>query len=85
MYSLPVKAFISPPTASILDEISIAVRVFVPLNSKCSRKCEAPATGDVSSREPTFTHTPNVAERTVETSSVTIRRPLGKMVRGINY
>ena len=83
MYSLLVKAFISPPTASIADEISKAVRLVVPLKSKCSRKCEAPATDGDSSREPTLAQIPNDALRTVVTSSVTIRRPLGRTVRRV--
>ncbi len=52
----------------------------VPLNSKCSRKCEAPAVELDSSREPTLTQIPKAAERTDFSSSVTIRRPLGKTV-----
>src|ERR1019366_7624805 len=65
VYSCPVKAFISPPTASMDDEIAIALRREVPLKSRCSRKCEAPATDGVSSREPTLTQIPNAAERTL--------------------
>ena len=80
MYSLEVKAFVSPPTASIAEEISRDDLRFVPLNNKCSRKCEAPAVETVSSREPTFTQIPKAAERTDLSSSVTIRKPLGKTV-----
>ena len=81
MYSLPVKAFISPPTASTAAEISRAERVVVPLKSKCSRKWDAPATEGLSSREPTFAQMPKATLRTVGTSSVTIRRPDGRVVR----
>ena len=57
-----MKAFSSPPTASIDWAISTAERVGVDLNSRCSRKCAAPATLGPSSREPTLTHTPTDAE-----------------------
>ena len=80
MYSFEVKAFISPPTASIEDEISSALRRFVPLNRRCSRKCEAPATFKLSSRDPTLTQMPKAAERTAGISSVTMRRPLARTV-----
>ena len=67
--------------ASIWLEISSAVRRRVPLNSRCSRKCEAPArTGD-SSREPTATHTPNDTLRMAGIASVMMRNPLGSTVR----
>src|ERR1700754_3631672 len=61
--------------------MSTAVRVGVDLNSRCSRKCAAPATLDPSSRDPTPTHTPTEAECTDGMYSVTTRRPPGKMVR----
>ena len=38
-----VNALVSPPTASMAAEMSSAVRRWVPLNSRCSRKCETPA------------------------------------------
>ena len=44
--------------------MSIAERSRVPLNSRCSRKCEQPCRVGVSSREPTPTQTPTLAERT---------------------
>jgi hypothetical protein len=37
VYSLAVNAFISPPTASIAEEMSRADLRFVPLKSRCSR------------------------------------------------
>lgn len=80
MYSLEVKALVSPPTASIAEEISSADLRFVPLNRRCSKKCEAPAVESDSSREPTLTQIPKAAERTDLSSSVTIRKPLGKSV-----
>ena len=76
-----VKAFVSPPTASISAEISSAPRLFVPLKSRCSRKCETPAEGPVSSREPTDTQMPNETLRTVGIASVRMRSPLGSTVR----
>ena len=42
VYSLAVKALNSPPTASSATEMSSAERSGVPLNSRCSRKCEQP-------------------------------------------
>src|SRR6185436_13604531 len=69
------------PTASTACAISTAVRVGVDLNSRCSRKCAAPATLGPSSRDPTPTHTPTDAERTDGTYSVTTRSPPGKVVR----
>ena len=80
MYSFEVNAFVSPPTASMADEISKEDLFFVPLNNRCSKKCEAPAVETVSSREPTLTQIPKAAERTDLSSSVTIRRPLDKTV-----
>ena len=54
-----VKAFISPPTASTASAISLrGARRSVPLNSRCSRKCEAPASSGGSSRPPTPTQQP---------------------------
>ena len=55
----------------------------VALNSRCSRKCAAPATVGPSSREPTLTQTPTDADRTDGTYSVTTRRPPGRTVRRI--
>ena len=81
VYSLAVNALNSPPTASRAIEMSSADRSPVPLKSRCSRKCEQPCSVAVSSREPTPTHTPMLAERTPASCSVTIRRPLGRTVR----
>ena len=81
VYSLVVKALNSPPTASSATEMSIAVRSGVPLKSRCSRKCEQPCSAGVSSREPTATQTPMLAERVPAICSVTTRRPLGRTVR----
>ncbi len=58
-----------------------AVRVGVDLNSRCSRKCAAPATVAPSSRDPTPTQTPTEAERTAGRYSVTTRSPPGSVVR----
>ena len=81
VYSLAVKALNSPPTASSATEMSSAERSGVPLKSRCSRKCEQPCRVGVSSREPTPTHTPMLAERAPAICSVTTRRPLGRTVR----
>ena len=81
VYSLVVKALNSPPTASSSTEMSIAVRSGVPLKSRCSRKWEHPCSAGVSSREPTPTHTPMLADREPAICSVTMRMPLGSTVR----
>ncbi len=57
-------------------DISSAERRLVPLNSRCSKKCEAPATLGDSSREPTFTQMPKAALLTSGIFSVTMRKPL---------
>jgi hypothetical protein len=67
--------------ASMAAAMSSALRLSVPLNSKCSRKWLAPATDVDSSRDPTFTQTPTLADRTPGIVSVTIRRPPGNVVR----
>src|SRR5690242_7459779 len=61
--------------------MSTALRVGVDLNSRCSRKCAAPATLAPSSRDPTATHTPTEAECTDGMCSVTTRKPPGRTVR----
>src|SRR5215470_16867755 len=61
--------------------MSIAERRVVPLNSRCSRKCDTPDWAIVSSREPTATQTPNETLRMAGTASVMMRRPLGSTVR----
>ena len=81
VYSFAVKALNSPPTASSSIEMSSADRSAVPLKSRCSRKCEQPCSAGVSSREPTPTQTPMLAERTPAMCSVTTRSPLGSTVR----
>ena len=49
------------PELSTDWEISIAPRVAVPLNKRCSRKWLTPATASVSSREPVLTKKPTAA------------------------
>src|SRR4051794_39175232 len=61
--------------------MSRAVRVGVPLKSRCSRKCEHPAWRVVSSRLPAATQTPKATERTPGTCSETTRSPPGSTVR----
>ncbi len=60
--------------------MSIADRVGVPLNSRCSRKCEQPASGPVSSRLPVSTQAPIAADRTDGIDSEMTRKPLGRVV-----
>ena len=55
-----MKAFISPPTASTASAISEALWSSVPLKSRCSRKCDAPASSRGSSRDPTPTQNPTL-------------------------
>src|SRR3954451_4447521 len=81
VYSLAVKALNSPPTASSCTEMSSAERSAVPLKSRCSRKCEQPSNAADSSREPTPTHTPMLAERTPASCSLITRSPPGSTVR----
>src|SRR6476659_1673683 len=81
VYSFAVNALNSPPTSSRETEMSNAERDGVPLNSRCSRKCEAPDSCGDSSRDPTPTHTPMEAERTPRIASVTTRSPPGSTVR----
>src|SRR3954453_7786367 len=59
----------------------MALRVVVPLNSRCSRKCDEPATAGCSSREPTPTQMPRVADRTPGIVSVSTRSPPGSSGR----
>jgi hypothetical protein len=80
---LAVKAFTSPPTASKASAMSRAVRLLVPLNSRCSRKCEDPLIRGGSSREPASTQKPRATERTPGIRSVTTRSPVPNSVRRI--
>ena len=61
--------------------MSSARALWVPLKSRCSRKCETPASAGVSSREPMPTQTPNETLRIAGIASVSTRRPLGSTVR----
>src|SRR5437764_712816 len=73
----------SPPTASTASAISRADHVSVPLKSRCSRKCDAPASDASSSRDPVATQKPAVTERTSGMRSVTTVRPLSSSVDSI--
>src|SRR5262245_10757987 len=55
-----------------------ALRVAVPLNTRCSMRWDIPPRFSVSWREPVSTHTPTATERTCSMRSVTIRMPLGR-------
>ncbi len=55
-----------------------AERCSVPLNKRCSRKWEAPASSSGSSREPAPTQKPTDTERTSAMVSVTRRMPQGR-------
>src|SRR3989337_1816670 len=73
----------SPPTASNASAMSRALRCFVPLKSRCSRKWLDPLIGGGSSREPASTQKPSDTERTPGIRSVTTRRPEESSVRSI--
>ena len=80
MVSLPVPAFTSAPMASKVSSISSELKRSVPLNSRCSRKCDSPACAGVSSRDPVRTQKPSATERTPGTRSVTTRTPESRVV-----
>src|ERR671915_589610 len=63
--------------------MSRAVRVLVPLNSRCSRKWDAPWIRGASSRDPAVTQTPRVTDRTHGMRSVTNRMPESCSLRRI--
>ena len=73
--SLPVPALISAPIPSKIWSISIELKRFVPLKSRCSRKCETPACAGVSLRDPVPTQIPRAIERTEGIASVITRTP----------
>src|SRR5690625_3156751 len=79
--SLRLAALDSPPTASNAAAMSMAFRAGVPLNSRCSRKWVEPWWPSVSSREPTATQAPIVAERCAGIRSVSTRMPPGSTDR----
>jgi hypothetical protein len=56
----------------------------VPLKSRCSKKCDAPASWSDSSREPEPTQYATATERTSAMVSVTRRMPLGNTDVSIN-
>ena len=51
----------------------------VPLNNMCSTKCATPLSASDSCREPRFSHTPTLTERTCGIDSVMSRSPDGKV------
>src|SRR5580765_6471723 len=63
--------------------MSIAVRVAVPLNSRCSRKWQWPLIAGRSSRDPASTQKPIETERMPGIRSVTTRKPELNSVREI--
>src|SRR5437016_13061423 len=54
-----------------------AVRVWVPLKTRCSMRWDMPTRPSGSCREPVSTHTPPATDRTCSIRSVTTRMPLG--------
>jgi len=75
--SLVVKASVCPPTESMTRAISWALRVAVPLKTRCSIRWEMPPRSAASLREPVSTQMPTATERTCSIRSVTTRIPLG--------
>src|SRR5205809_3622515 len=75
--SLVVKASIWPQTESIVRAMASAVRVWVPLKTRCSMRWDMPARPSGSCRQPVSTHTPTATDRTCSIRSVTTRMPLG--------
>jgi hypothetical protein len=76
-----VAAFSSPPSPSKISAISSAENRREPLKSRCSMKCETPASGSSSSREPAPIQKPTAAERTCVICSEMIRSPESSSVR----
>src|ERR1700722_17612208 len=73
----------SPPTASMSSAMERALLVGVPLNNRCSKKCEIPAWLSRSSRDPVPTQKPTVAETVSGIASVTRRMPHGRTLVSI--
>src|SRR5205823_12621250 len=63
------------PMPSKIWSISTDVKRAVPLNSRCSRKCETPAWAGVSLRDPVRIQGPSAIERIDGIASVTTRMP----------
>jgi hypothetical protein len=77
---LDVKAFDSAPMASKDSAMKRAEYRSEPLNSRCSRKWEAPASEGISSLVPVSAQQPTAIERTDGMVSVITRRPLGSVL-----
>ncbi len=77
---MPVPAFSSAPMPSKIWSISSELYLAVPLNSRCSSRCESPAWSSDSSREPVPIQNPSDTDRTEGIASVTIRTPESSVV-----
>ena len=77
---MPVPAFTSAPIASNASSISSELKRSVPLNSRCSRKCEMPACSWPSSRDPARIQKPSAIERTEGIASVATLTPDSSVV-----
>ena len=64
----------------IIEAISVAPRVGVPLKAMCSRKCAIPFWSARSCRPPAVTQMPADADRRPGMFSVTMRKPLERVV-----
>src|SRR5205823_3077529 len=73
--SREVAAFSSAPIASKVSATCCASYERVPLNSRCSMKCETPARSSFSSRAPAPIQKPSETDRTLGTFSEITRSP----------
>ena len=73
--SLPVAALSSAPIASKIWSISVEENFEVPRKSRCSMKCERPASSWDSTRAPVPIQNPSATDLTEGIASVTTRTP----------
>ncbi|OGL15434.1 MAG: hypothetical protein A3F92_13685 [Candidatus Rokubacteria bacterium RIFCSPLOWO2_12_FULL_71_22] len=73
-----MNASIWPPTESMVRAMSAALRVAVPLNTRCSIRWDMPPRLSGSWREPVSTQTPTATDRTCSIRSVTTRMPFAR-------
>src|ERR1700733_9445558 len=78
--SLPVPAFSSAPMPSKIWSISSDWYFSEPLNSRCSRRCDRPASSSDSERDPVPIQNPSDTDRTEGIASVTILTPESSVV-----
>ena len=79
--SWEVAAFISPPRPEIVWSITPGPREGVPLKSRCSMKCESPASSGLSSRAPARTQSWTAATSAASWGWSTAVRPFARRTR----